>query len=96
MGAVLQRDDNSMEWGPSWKNDSTSAGQEILRLLCNPIVHYRVHKISHLDPVLSHMNPVHSFTYYFSKFHFNIIKPSIITQIVQSHASFAVIRNEVK
>jgi hypothetical protein len=33
--------------------DSSSAGQEIPILLWNPEIHYRVHKIPLLDPVLS-------------------------------------------
>jgi len=38
---------------------SRTAGQEILRLLWNPNVHFRVDKISPLYPLLNQMNRVH-------------------------------------
>jgi hypothetical protein len=34
----------NMKQSPSWEVDSRSARREILRLLCNPKFHYRVHK----------------------------------------------------
>jgi hypothetical protein len=64
---------NSMEQSPSWKADSHSASQEIPCLLCNAKFHYRVHNIPPLVPVLSHMNPVHTFPTYFPNNHSNII-----------------------
>jgi hypothetical protein len=66
---------NSMEQRPSWEADSHSASQEIPCLLCNPKVHYRVHKSPLPVPVLSQMNPVHTFRLYFPKTHSNIILP---------------------
>jgi len=35
-----------------------------------------VHKNPPLDPLLSHMNPVHNFLFCFGKIHFNIILSS--------------------
>ena len=33
-----------MEQTPSWEANKTSATQEISCILCNPKVHYRIHK----------------------------------------------------
>jgi hypothetical protein len=52
---------------------SRSAGQEIPRLLCNPKVHYRVHKNPPRIPLLSQINPLRTLTSYFSTIHFKII-----------------------
>jgi len=56
-----------MEQNPSWEAESHSANREILRLIWNPEVHYRVHKIPPLVPMLNQMSPVHIFPPYFSK-----------------------------
>jgi hypothetical protein len=67
---------NSMEHNPYSETNSCSANQEISHLLLNLKVHYRVHKCPPLDPILSYLNPFHSFTFYFSKINFNVILPS--------------------
>jgi hypothetical protein len=56
-----------------WGTYSCSADQETFRRLCNPKVHYRVHKSPQPIPVLSQMNPVHTLTPYFLKIHFIIV-----------------------
>jgi len=51
-------------------SDNSSADQEISRP-CGT----RIHKSPPLDPVLSHLNPVHTVTYYLLKTHFNFVLP---------------------
>jgi len=49
------------------------ASQESPRLLWNPKVHYHVEKRPSLVPILSQMNPFHTFLTCFPKIHSNII-----------------------
>jgi hypothetical protein len=48
----------STYYDPYWEADSHSAGPRSSHILCDPKVHYRVHKSSPMDPVLSQMNQV--------------------------------------
>jgi len=63
-------------YSPPWKGNSTSATQEIARLLRNPDVPYHEHKIPPPVCILSQMSPVHIFSPYFFKIHSNIILSS--------------------
>jgi hypothetical protein len=62
-----------MEQTCPWEANSHSADQEILCLLWNPKVHYRVHNSPPLVPILSQIHLVHTFLPHFSKIHSNII-----------------------
>jgi len=65
-----------MEQSYSSEANSHLASQEISRCLWNSLVHYHVHKIPPLFPVLSQMYPFHSFPTYFPKIHPDSIFPS--------------------
>ena len=68
---------HSTKHSPSWEANRFSASQEIPRVLCNPKVHYLIHRRPPPFPILSHIDPVHATTSHFLKIHLNITLPSI-------------------
>jgi len=65
----------SVKQRSSWENIH-SAGKQILPLSWNLNVHYRLHKIPSLVPILSQMHPLHIFPSCFLKFNSCIIVSS--------------------
>jgi len=57
-----------------WSN-SYPASQEITHLLWNPKFHYLVDKNMPLVPILSQINPAHTFQPYFPKIPYNNVLP---------------------
>ena len=65
-----------MVQSPSWEANWFAASQEIPRILWNPKVHYRTHKLPPPVPNLDQPNPVHIPTFHLLEIHPNIIHPS--------------------
>jgi hypothetical protein len=75
-----------MDQGLYWEADSSSPSQNIPHILWNPKVYYHVYKCPLLDPVLSHMNPLHILPSYFFNIHFNLI--SLCTPVFSKRSLF--------
>ena len=66
---------HSMEHSPSWEANWVSASQEIPRILCNPEVHYRIHKCPPSVPILSQLDAFHTPPSHLLIIHLNITLP---------------------
>jgi hypothetical protein len=72
-GCVLRFNSDFIKHTPYSEADSPLPGQQIIGPLWDLSFRYRVHKSPPQDPVLSHLNPVHTLTPYCFEICFNII-----------------------
>jgi hypothetical protein len=78
---------NSIEQIPSSEASSP-------QLLCNPKVHYHVHKDLPLVTILGHKHPLHTLPRYFPKIHSNIIFPSTTRSSKSNTKQFVLLRHK--
>jgi hypothetical protein len=74
---IAYKTSNSMELSPTWAVTNRSGTQEILNILWNNEVYYRVQKSPPLVTILIQMNIVHTTPTHFNRIYFNIILPPI-------------------
>ena len=76
LAIITNQHTRSTEQSPSWEANSSSASQEIPRILWIRYVHYLLHKILPFARVQSHINSIHALLIFF-KIHSNIILTSM-------------------
>jgi hypothetical protein len=64
-----------MELSPYSEAANCSVTQEFTSILRNPEIHYRIHKIPPLVPILRQITPLHTTSSYLSNIYFNMILP---------------------
>jgi hypothetical protein len=56
-----------------WEVNRFTASQKFRRILCNPMIHYRIRMLSPTAPILSQINQGHASTSNLMQFDFNVI-----------------------